>query len=214
MRSTDKEIFNNNYSDLTDEDMVLLIQRGDDDALDYIFKKYKRLYLSRADRFFLASGGDQQDLIQEGMIGLYKAVRNFKPDQGTHFRAFADLCVTSQIKTAVSAYNAKKHQPLNNSENLENRISKESVSAGRKSMHHFTDDAGDPETLLINKESDQVRNLRDLHLSEMEKKVLYLFVNGLSYKEIGKVLGTSEKSVDNAMQRIKQKRRKFLCRKP
>ena len=214
MRSTDRDMPESDFSKLTDEELVKLIQGGDDDALEYIFRKYKKLFESRAERYFLPGGGDRQDLVQEGMIGFYKAVRRFDPDKTVPFAAFADMCVSGQIKNAVTQYTAKKHEPLNSSVNLDGAGgSTENGTDGNVTMDVIDDTPG-PEDYVILKESPGNIPWDDIpDLSSYEKSVLTLYLQGRNAREISAELKRPLKSVDNAMQRIRKKRRSQQCRK-
>ncbi|MBQ9827528.1 MAG: sigma-70 family RNA polymerase sigma factor [Lachnospiraceae bacterium] len=213
MKYTDRGTQGTDWSGLSDEKIVCLMRDGDDDALEYLFRKYRNLIESRADRFFLPGGGDRQDLIQEGMIGFYKAVRKYDPESGSPFAAFADLCVTSQIKTAVTSYNSKKHEPLNTSVLLEGGMDgsdEDRVDRGTE----IADDTPGPEEYIILKETPLEYMKEEIPgLSSYEKSVLALYLEGKSCREIGEELKRPVKSVDNAIQRIKKKRRSQQCRR-
>src|SRR4051794_33232058 len=188
-----------------DEQLVAAARAGDDRALATLLDKYRGFARSKAHSYFLV-GADREDIIQEGMIGLYKAVRDFNPDMQTSFRAFAELCITRQVITAIKTATRQKHGPLNNY-----------VSFSRPVL---TDDEGerclgdmlpvmavsDPADLVISAE--RIRALQehfDTVLSDLEAEVLRLYVDGKSYQEIAEVLKRHVKSIDNALQRIKRK---------
>jgi len=188
-----------------DEDFVRAARDGDDRALATLLDKYRGFARSKARSYFLV-GADREDIIQEGMIGLYKAIRDYNPDMQTTFRAFAELCITRQIITAIKTATRQKHGPLNNY-----------VSFSRPVL---TDDDGerclgdmlpvlqvsDPADLVISAE--RIRALQehfDTVLSDLEAEVLRLYVDGKSYQEIAEVLQRHVKSIDNALQRIKRK---------
>ena len=189
----------------SDDELVAAARAGDDRALATLLDKYRGFARSKARSYFLV-GADREDIIQEGMIGLYKAVRDYNPDLQTSFRAFAELCVTRQIITAIKTATRQKHGPLNNY-----------VSFSRPVL---TDDEGerclgdmlpmltvsDPADLVISAE--RIRALQqhfDDVLSDLEAEVLRLYVDGKSYQEIAAVLQRHVKSIDNALQRIKRK---------
>ena len=184
-------------------------RRGDNDALDAIFEQYKGLVRAKTRSYFLI-GADGEDLIQEGMIGLYKAIRDYKPERHASFKAFADLCVKRQIITAVYAATRQKHMPLNSYVSL-------SKLAGDDQTDNFDeyvlqDNAvSNPEQLFINRETSKSFNedLKKL-LSDLELSVLSLYLDGSPYSAISKKIGKPEKSIDNALQRVKRKLEKYL----
>lgn len=197
----------NDYSGYSDEELIVRIHEGEDHITEYIMDKYKNLVRSKAKAMFIL-GADNEDLIQEGMIGLFKAVRDYDAGRDASFSTFADLCVSRQMYTAVQASARKKHTPLN---------TYVSIYADNDSVNGETSDAKlvnaiasaidrNPEEMLIDKEN--FRNLVvkiDKELSPFEKQVLDLRITGMGYVEIAKVLGKDEKSTDNALQRIKSK---------
>lgn len=192
------------FSSMTDEQLASLAQNGDTFALEYILEKYKGLVKSRARTYFLI-GADREDIIQEGMIGLYKAVRDFKPDKLVSFSAFADLCATRQIVTAIKSATRQKHIPLNNYVSL-NKPFYEDES--EKTLIDFLSEnlISDPEQIVINQESyEQIHKKINELLSGFEQDVLDLYLQGISYSDISERLGRPVKSVDNALQRIKRK---------
>lgn len=189
------------YKDISDEEMIALLRGGQSEITEYILDKYKNLVRKRANAMFLV-GGDNEDLIQEGMIGLFKAIRDFQPDRETSFAYFADLCVSRQIIHAVERAGRKKHQPLNTYVSLS-----EQEEQSREWMDVLmTLDNANPEQLLIARE-----NWADLEdriakeLSGLEKKVMHYYLQGLGYREIAQVMGKSPKTIDNALQRIRGK---------
>lgn len=190
---------------LTDEELARLVQEGDDPvAQELLLNKYKNFVRSRARSYFLI-GADHEDIVQEGMIGLFKAIRDFRPDKLASFRAFAELCVTRQIITAIKAATRQKHIPLNSYVSLNRPIYDE--ESERTLMDVITEGrAISPEEMLINREdySSIEGSIRD-SLSELENQVLDLFLEGKSYQEIAALLDRHVKSIDNALQRIKRK---------
>lgn len=202
------------YENYSDEELILMLRDGETAITDYIMDKYKNLVRSKAKAMFIL-GGDNDDLIQEGMIGLFKAIRDYDFGRDASFFTFADLCILRQIYTAVQASGRKKHAPLNsyvsiygtgdtNGEN-ENNSEAELVNVIASAIDR------NPEEMLIDKENLAVLESRiDKELSSFEKEVLDLHLTGMSYVEIAKVLGRDEKSTDNAMQRIKAKLKKLL----
>ncbi|WP_404430223.1 RNA polymerase sporulation sigma factor SigH [Sutcliffiella horikoshii] len=194
---------------MEDEQMVELVHLGDSEALDYLINKYKNFVRAKARSYFLI-GADREDIVQEGMIGLYKAIRDFKEDKLTSFKAFAELCITRQIITAIKTATRQKHIPLNSYVSLDKPIYDEEsdrtlmdVISGTKVM--------DPEELIINQEEfDDIEVKMGELLSDLERKVLALYLDGRSYQEISEDLNRHVKSIDNALQRVKRKLERYL----
>ncbi|MCM3598896.1 RNA polymerase sporulation sigma factor SigH [Metabacillus idriensis] len=194
---------------LLDEQVVELVHNGDSDALDYLITKYRNFVRAKARSYFLI-GADREDIIQEGMIGLYKAIRDFREDKLTSFKAFAELCITRQIITAIKTATRQKHIPLNSYVSLDKPIYDEEsdrtlmdVISGTKVM--------DPEELIINQEEfDDIEVKMGELLSDLERKVLVLYLDGRSYQEISEELNRHVKSIDNALQRVKRKLERYL----
>ena len=192
------------YASLSDEKLAIMAQNGDVGATEYILNKYKGLVKARARAYFLI-GADHEDIVQEGMIGLYKAIRDFKEDKQSSFAAFADLCATRQIVTAIKTATRLKHIPLNNYISLNKPIYDDE---SEKTMIELVSETlvSDPEQIVINEESfKHVSAEISKHLSKFEKSVLGLYLDGKSYQEISVVLKRTAKSIDNALQRIKRK---------
>ena len=201
--------FEERYMKMADEDVVRLCHGGDSDAEEYLLNKYKNFVRSKARSYFLI-GADHEDIVQEGMIGLYKSIRDFKPEKLSSFRAFAELCITRQIITAIKTATRQKHIPLNSYVSLNKPLYDEEsdrtlldvIMEGRIS---------DPEEMIINRE-----NLGNIHnrinevLSGLEQEVLRAYLDGKSYQEIAETLGRHVKSIDNALQRVKRKLEKYL----
>ena len=190
--------------DLGDEALVALFQCGDIDALTVLIERYRRFARSKARTYFLV-GAESDDIEQEGLIGLYKAARDYRPDRQTSFRAFAEVCTTRQVQSAVKAATRRKHQPLN-------RYVSISGPAGQDSNGQFVEDlldqqrGPDPAEEIVSRERmDDMRQSVADSLSGLEVDVLRLYVAGNSYQEIGLHLGRHVKSIDNALQRIKRK---------
>jgi RNA polymerase sporulation-specific sigma factor len=198
-----------NYERLEDEEVVELVHQGDSDALDYLIHKYQNFVRAKARSYFLV-GADREDIIQEGMIGLYKAIRDFKEDKLTSFKAFAELCITRQMITAIKTATRQKHIPLNSYVSLDKPIYDDEsdrtlmdVISGAKVM--------DPEELIINQEEvDDIEVKMAELLSDLERKVLVLYLDGRSYQEISEELNRHVKSIDNALQRVKRKLERYL----
>ena len=196
--------FFEDYEKLPDEELVELSAAGDKAATECILARYKNLVRARGRMYFLA-GADREDIIQEGMIGLFKAIRDFDSAKLSSFRGFAELCIKRQIITAVKNANRQKHIPLNTYVSLSTPFYDEE-SEGVMGELVADSPETNPENLVIRKEkaasmSDKI----DESLSELEKKVLSLYLSGKNYQEIAEILGRSPKSADNALQRIRKK---------
>ena len=196
-------------SNLSDEEIVALVHLGNSDALDFLITKYRIFVKAKARSYFLI-GADREDIVQEGMIGLYKAIRDFKGDKLSSFRAFAELCVTRQIITAIKTATRQKHIPLNSYVSLDKPIYDE--ESERTLLDIITGPVTeDPEDLMINRE--EYSNLEDKMaevLSDLEQQVLSLYLEGRSYIEISELLNRHVKSIDNALQRVKKKSERHL----
>ncbi|MDD2201468.1 MAG: RNA polymerase sporulation sigma factor SigH [Firmicutes bacterium] len=197
------------YDELADEEIVDIAKQGDSDAEEYLIHKYKNFVRAKARSYFLI-GADREDIIQEGMIGLYKAIRDFKPDKLASFRAFAELCITRQIITAIKTATRQKHIPLNSYVSLNKPIYDEEsdrtlldVLSGNKIT--------DPEELVISREEfNDIESKMDEFLSDLERNVLSAYLDGKSYQEIALELNRHVKSVDNALQRVKRKLERYI----
>ncbi len=189
------------YQELSDEELIRSLRSGESEITDYIMDKYKYLVRKRANAMFLI-GGEPEDLIQEGMIGLFKAIRDFREDRESSFAHFADICVSRQIFNAVEASRRMKHLPLNSYISLSSR---EESGAVFLDMLRAMDSA-DPEQLVIDQE--ETRAMKEkIHglLSKMEKEVMHYYLSGLNYRQIAEVMGKKPKTIDNALTRIKGK---------
>lgn len=197
------------FENMTDEQIVKLAQAADGMALEYLLNKYKNFVRSKARSYFLI-GADHEDIVQEGMIGLYKAIRDFKSEKLTSFRAFAELCVTRQIITAIKTATRQKHIPLNSYVSLNKPIYEE--ESDRTLLDVITEGwVTNPEDLLISKEDlSSIEGRIGEMLSGLEKQVLFYYLDGKSYQEISEDLGRHVKSIDNALQRVKRKLQKYL----
>ncbi|MCD5406171.1 MAG: RNA polymerase sporulation sigma factor SigH [Desulfotomaculum sp.] len=204
-----REVYFKDYYLLVDEEIVKCARGGDNDALEYLINKYKNFVRAKARSYFLI-GADREDIIQEGMIGLYKAIRDFKIDKLVSFRAFAELCITRQIITAIKTATRQKHIPLNSYVSLNKPIYDEEsdrtlldVISGSK--------VTDPEELIVNKEEfNSIEEKMGEILSQLEWKVLMSYLEGKSYQEIAQELERHVKSIDNALQRVKRKIERYL----
>lgn len=197
------------FDSMTDEDIALLAQQGDADASEYLLNKYKNFVRSKARSYFLV-GADHEDIVQEGMIGLFKAIRDYQAERLSSFRAFAELCITRQIITAIKTATRQKHVPLNSYVSLNKPIYDE--ESDRTLMDVIVEGrAQNPEELIIGRENlVSFRDQVDRVLSGLEQDVLNAYLDGKSYQEIADKLGRHVKSIDNALQRVKRKMEKFL----
>jgi len=198
------------FQDQTDEQVVALAQQGDAVAVEYLLGKYKNFVRSKARSYFLI-GADHEDIVQEGMIGLFKAIRDYQAERLSSFRAFAELCITRQIITAIKTATRQKHVPLNSYVSLNKPIYDE--ESDRTLMDVIVEcHAQNPEELIIGRE--EILTLRDKVeqvLSGLEQDVLSAYLDGKSYQEIADMLGRHVKSIDNALQRVKRKLEKSLA---
>ena len=208
----DNNIRNEKYNGLTDEEMISLFRDGDQEAMEKLLEKYKGMVLGKAKSMYIL-GGDSEDLIQEGMLGLFKAVRDFDCGRDASFRTFAQLCVTRQLYTAVKASARKKHLPLNSAVSLSSPLREENGDERDEELLDFleADPSSNPEAYLIGQEeTERLEEMIEKELSPLEKQVLELYLTGMGYVEIAHVLNRDEKSTDNALQRIRAKTRACL----
>ena len=201
-----------NYDNIPEEELISYLRDGDGKIIEYIIEKYKDLVRKKAGSMFIL-GADKEDLIQEGMIGLYNAVRDYDAGRDASFYTFADLCISRQMYKAVEAGNRKKHSPLNSYVSIyEDDTDKDDRSEGNGILERILSETGrSPEEMFIDKE--QTENLEQKiydSLSDFERKVLNLRLTGLEYTDIARILGRDAKSTDNALSRIKVKVRKIL----
>jgi len=197
------------FERFNDEELIEMVHQGNTDALDFLITKYRLLVRAKARSYFLI-GADKEDIVQEGMIGLYKAVRDFKEDKLASFRAFAELCITRQIITAIKTATRQKHIPLNSYVSLDKPIFDE--ESDRTLMDVLTGAImDDPEELMIHREEfGYLEEKMSEILSELELQVLALYLDGQSYHEISAKLNRHVKSIDNALQRVKRKLERHL----
>ncbi len=182
---------NQNYEELSDEEIVRVIKDGDKNALEYLIVKYKDLVQMKVSRYYII-GAEREDIVQEGLIGLFKAIKNFEGDKQNSFKSFANLCIERQLITAIKSSNRQKHIPLNSYLSLNNTQE-------------------DPLDTITKKEYyERIEATMDKHLSGFEKQVLNRYMNGESYVEIAEKLDTPVKSIDNAIQRIRKKAMKNI----
>jgi len=209
VRTDEKIPFGEMFGKMPDEMIVRLCHEGNPEAEEYLLNKYKNFVRSKARSYFLI-GADHEDIVQEGMIGLYKAIRDYRQEKLSSFRAFAELCITRQIITAIKTATRQKHIPLNSYVSLNKPLYDE--ESDRTLLDIIMEgSAGNPEDMIINQE-----NLGNIHqkinevLSGLEQEVLSAYLDGKSYQEIAESLGRHVKSIDNALQRVKRKLEKYL----
>lgn len=187
---------------LSDEELIGRLREGQEEIMEAILDRYKNLVRKRANAMFLI-GGENEDLIQEGMIGLFKAIRDFQPDRESSFFHFADLCISRQIIHAVEAAGRKKHQPLNSYVSLSSPSPEEGLPFMDLLLKMETQN---PEQLVIERENARAMELcMEKSLSKMERQVVKHYLQGLNYREIAEIMGKKPKSIDNALQRIRGK---------
>ncbi len=202
------------YEKWGDEELIVRLRDGEASITDYIMDKYKNLVRSKAKSMYIL-GADREDLIQEGMIGLFKAIRDYDTGRDASFFTFADLCVSRQMYTAVQAAGRQKHMPLNTYISLYTG-GNENDGTGEEEWKLIDSVASvsgkNPEELLIDRENVEIlEKIIEKELSSFEKQVLDLYLTGMKYSQIAKVLGRDDKSTDNALQRIKSKLKRAMC---
>ena len=199
------------YRQYSDEELIVRLRDGESGITEYLMNKYKNLVRSKAKSMYIL-GADSDDLIQEGMIGLFKALRDYDSGRDASFLTFADLCVSRQMYTAVQASRRQKHIPLNTYISLYGNVSMSREGEQEELVNVLAVQAGQsPEEVVIDRENViQLERAIEQELSSFEKQVLDLYLTGMGYQQIAKVLGRDEKSTDNALQRIKTKLKKRL----
>ncbi|MCU9594014.1 RNA polymerase sporulation sigma factor SigH [Caldibacillus thermolactis] len=205
----DEKNLNHVFDEMEDEQIVELVHKGNSEALDYLIHKFRQFVRVKARSYFLI-GADREDIVQEGMIGLFKAIRDYKDDKSTSFKAFAELCITRQIITAIKTATRQKHIPLNSYISLDKPVFDE--ESDRTLMDMLTGSQSlNPEELIISQEEfDRIEVKMNELLSDLEREVLALYLDGQSYQEISDELNRHVKSIDNALQRVKRKLEKYL----
>lgn len=194
---------------LSDEELVSLSQNDDHEAMDYLLSKYSTMVKKKARTYFLI-GADREDVVQEGMVGLFKAIRDYNPEKNAGFRVFAELCITRHIITAIKKATRQKHAPLNSYISLNQPIVRQDYETTLLDVVAKETRVVDPEEIMICREQFLDFGAKiDKILSAFERKVLSLYVQGKSYQQIGAFLGKDSKSIDNALQRIKHKIEKY-----
>ena len=204
----------NNYQNLKDEEIISEIKAGDEKALTYLLNKYKELVNIKVGRYFLV-GAEKEDIVQEGMIGLYKAIKNFDKSKQNTFKTFANMCIERQLITAIKTSNRQKHMPLNSYLSLNTAAYDNNEESSVELIDTFNNNSvEDPlETVMKKEYYKQVQDGIEKSLSKFEKQVLDRFINGESYNVIAQKLNAPVKSVDNAIQRIRKKAIKNMFEK-
>lgn len=203
---------NNNYNNMSDDKLLELINKKDTDALDFLICKYKDLVNSKVNKYFII-GAEKEDIVQEGLIGLYKAIKDYKPDKQNSFKSFANLCIERQLITAIKSSNRQKHMPLNSYLSLNMTAFENEDGNNDTQIVDVLENTviEDPLDTITKKEYFlSVENAIDSSLSDFEKKVLNRYVQGESYVKIAERLDAPVKSVDNAIQRIRKKTAKNI----
>ena len=196
--------------EVSDEELVERARHGDEKAVELLLNRYRHYARAKARTYFLA-GADKEDIVQEGMIGLFKAVRDFQATKNTAFRAFAELCITRQIITAIKTATRQKHIPLNSYVSLNKPASSERGDERPLEEALVQQTIDDPADLVISSEEiASIKSSMGKLLSDLETEVLQLYMDGKSYQEIADMLGRHVKSIDNALQRIKRKLEQHL----
>ena len=197
-------------SEMADEKLIPIARDGQDKAIDELFERYKNFVRAKARSYFLI-GADREDIIQEGMIGLYKAIRDYREDKQSSFRAFAELCITRQMITAIKSATRQKHIPLNSYVSLNKPVYDDGSDRTLIDMLSSTKSTN-PEDLIIGREDyEAVESCIGEELSKFEKQVLLSYLLGKSYQQIGMELNRQPKAVDNALQRVKRKLEKYMA---
>lgn len=201
------------YGQYSDEELIIRLRDGESSITEYLMNKYKNLVRNKAKSMYIL-GADGEDLIQEGMIGLFKALRDYDSGRDASFLTFADLCVSRQMYTAVQASRRQKHIPLNTYISLYGNVSTDWEGEQEELVNVLAAHAGQsPEEVVIDRENvTLLEKAIEQELSNFEKQVLDLYLTGMGYQQIAKVLGKDDKSTDNALQRIKTKLKKRLSR--
>lgn len=201
----------NEYSKMTDEEIIKEIRNGDKQALSYLMNKYKEIVNLKVGKYFMV-GAEKEDIVQEGLIGLFKAIKTFNAEKNNTFKTFANMCIERQLITAIKSSNRQKHMPLNSYLSLNMSAYDNEEENGAELMDTFDSKTiEDPLETIINKEYyDEIEKSIDKTLSQFEKQVLDRYMKGESYVTIAKRLDSPVKSVDNAIQRIRKKAIKNL----
>lgn len=194
----------NNYQDMSDEDLIQIIKSGDKPALEFLINKYKELVNMKVSKFFMV-GAEKEDIVQEGLIGLFKAIKSYNAEKQNSFKTFANLCIERQLITAIKSCNRQKHMPLNSYLSLNVTAYEDDEDSTLLDVFD-ANQMEDPLDTITKKEYYQtVENAIDKSLSDFEKQVLNRYIQGESYVQIAERLDTPVKSIDNAIQRIRKK---------
>lgn len=206
MKNKDVFFTTSKYRNLSDEEIIKQINNNDEEALAYILEKYKDLVNTKVSKYFII-GAEKDDTIQEGMIGLFKAIKSFNPEKQSSFKSFANICIERQLITAIKTSNRQKHMPLNSYLSLNISAYDNNEDDSVELMDTFNSNTiEDPlETIMKQEQYTEVENAVNKSLSKFEKQVLNRFLNGESYVKIAEKLDTPVKSIDNAIQRIRKK---------
>ena len=198
--------YKNDYDNKTDEDLVAIIKSGDKCALEYLMNRYRELVNIKVSKYYII-GAERDDIVQEGLIGLFKAIKCYKPDQQNSFKSFANMCVERQLITAIKTSNRQKHMPLNSYLSLNTSAYENNDENGTELIEIFNNKTvEDPlETIMKKEYYDNIESAVNKNLSKFEKRVLDRFLKGESYVKIAQNLEAPVKSVDNAIQRIRKK---------
>lgn len=202
------------YEDYKDEELIMFLREGQQEVVDYLMNKYKNLVRSRAKSMYIL-GADTEDLIQEGMIGLFKAIRDYDFGRDAGFYTFAELCISRQIYTAVQASGRKKHMPLNTYISIYSEVAQAGENGQTMELSGMLEsEERSPEESMIDRENvEYIEQIIQSQLSIMEHQVLDLYMTDMGIVEISRILGIDEKSADNALQRAKNKIRKAIKEK-
>ena len=196
--------FNYNFESNNDEEILLEIKNGNDKALDYLISKYKSLVNSKVTKYYIV-GAEKEDIVQEGLIGLFKAIKDYDNTKQNSFKSFASLCIERQIITAIKTSNRQKHLPLNSSLSLNNTINDNDNESSFLDIINAQNVEDPLETITKKEYYTNIKEKLNSNLSEFEKKVLYNYIEGNSYINIAEKLDMPVKSIDNAIQRIRKK---------
>ncbi|MBP3255806.1 MAG: RNA polymerase sporulation sigma factor SigH [Clostridia bacterium] len=200
---------NENYDKMSDEDLIDIIKSGDKNALDYLIEKYKDLVNMKVGKYFMV-GSEREDIVQEGLIGLYKAVKCYSPDKQNSFKTFANMCIERQLITAIKSSNRQKHMPLNTYLSLNTKAYEDDEESNMLDIFDSHQVEDPLETITKQEYYKTVEKAIDESLSDFEKQVLNRYMKGESYNQIAEKLDTPVKSVDNAIQRIRKKATKNM----
>ncbi|MEG2353903.1 MAG: RNA polymerase sporulation sigma factor SigH [Clostridium sp.] len=200
------------FTDESDEELVMKANQGNEYAIEYLMEKYRKFIKMKAKSYFLV-GADKEDVYQEGMIGLYKAIRDYRQDKTASFKSFADLCVTRQMITAVKTSTRQKHIPLNSYISLNKHMYDEESHKTLEELVSTRMNTNPEELIIGNEEINTIENKIQNTLSKLELEVLLRHINGESYQEIASDLDKEAKSIDNALQRVKRKLEKSLVKR-